>query len=99
MVRAITIRDRRLRHESCLAKVSPVAVKAVPAVLVTLEVGGIDDAKRTHSSKCPGLRFAEHVGTVSELDALAFVATRQRQATGEDVLFGFGPFSRDRTLG
>jgi hypothetical protein len=96
---AVTIRDRCVGHESCLAKVPPVAIKPVPAMLVSLEVGGVDHPKRTHGGEGPGLRFVERVGPVSEPHALALVATRQRQATGEDVLFGFGPFSRDRTLG
>jgi hypothetical protein len=86
---AVTIRDRRLGHESCLAKVPPVAVKPISAMLVSLEVGGIDHAKRTHRGECPGLRSVERVGPASELDALALVATRQGQAPGEDVLIGF----------
>jgi hypothetical protein len=94
VVCAVSIRDRRLRHESCLAKVPPVAVKPIPALLVSLEVGGIDDAERTHRGKGPGLRSVERVGPASELDALALVAARQGQAVCEDVLVRLGPLSR-----
>lgn len=90
-VRALAIRQRRVRHETFLTEATPVAVKPVAAMLVCIEVTHIDDPKRAHCGECSRLRAVERVSPVSELDALALIATRQGQAVGEDVLVGLGP--------
>jgi hypothetical protein len=98
-VRALAIRIRRVRHESLLVKAPPVAVKPVLAMLVSLEVADIDYAKGTHCRECPGFRSAERVGLASELDGLALVTARQRQAVCEHILIALGLFSGAMSFG
>jgi hypothetical protein len=83
VMRTVTIRDRRLRHESCLAEATPVSMKPVAAMLVRLEVAGIDDSKRTDCRECAGFRSVNRVCPASELDAVTLVASRQGQALCE----------------